>query len=137
MATHLSYSHANLGYVTVAEIVKHSRPVLVVDIKRTTGSVKRTLRIRFQLNRAIKHIRFEILYCNISRFNTAYKVFCKFVSSCKVNVQNVDGMTTVVIVVLVYRSKAASRVAPNILSQSIVIINIVYTISRCVMCVDQ
>ena len=32
MATHLSYTHANLGHVTVAEIVKHSRPVLVVDI---------------------------------------------------------------------------------------------------------
>ena len=29
MATH-SYPHANLGHVTVAEIVKHSRPVLVV-----------------------------------------------------------------------------------------------------------
>ena len=35
--------------------------VLVVDIKRTSGSVKLTLRIRFQLNRAIKHILFEIL----------------------------------------------------------------------------
>ena len=58
MATHLSYPHANLGHVTVAEVVKHSRPVLVVDIKRTPGSVKQTLRIRFQLNRAIKHILF-------------------------------------------------------------------------------
>ena len=61
MATHLSYPHANLGHVTVAEVVKHSRPVLVVDIKRTSGSVKRTLGIRIQLNRAIKHILFEII----------------------------------------------------------------------------
>ena len=56
MATHLSYPH-----VTVAEVVKHARPVLLVDIKRTPGPVKRALRIRFQLNRAIKHILFEIL----------------------------------------------------------------------------
>ena len=39
MATHLSYRYANLGHVTVAEVVKHWRPVLVVVIKRTTGSV--------------------------------------------------------------------------------------------------
>ena len=37
MATHISCTHADLGHVTVAEIVKHSRPVLVVDIKRTPG----------------------------------------------------------------------------------------------------
>ena len=112
MATHLSYPHANLGYVTVAEIVKHSRPVLVVVIKRTTGSVQRTLRIRLQLNRSIKHILIEIFQCNISRFNAAYKVSCTFVSSCKVNVQYLDGRTTAVIVVLVYRSIAASCVSP-------------------------
>ena len=53
MATHLSYTHANLGHVTVAEIVKHSRPVLVVDIKRTHGSVKQALRLRFYINGAI------------------------------------------------------------------------------------
>ena len=35
MAPHLSYHHANLDHVIVAEVVKHSRPVLVVDIKRT------------------------------------------------------------------------------------------------------
>ena len=40
MATHLSYPHANLGHVTVADVV------LVVTIKRTSGSVERTLRIR-------------------------------------------------------------------------------------------
>ena len=40
MFTHLSYTHANLRHVTVAEVVKHSRPVLVVNIKRTVGSVK-------------------------------------------------------------------------------------------------
>ena len=61
MATHLSCTHANLGHVTVAEVVQHLRPVLVVDIKRSPGWVKRTLRIRFQLNRAIKHILIEIL----------------------------------------------------------------------------
>ena len=44
-------------------------------------------------------------------------------------------MTTDVIVVLVYRSKAASCVAPNILSQYIVMMTIVYTLSRFVMCV--
>ena len=42
MAPHLSYHHANLDHVIVAEVVKHSRPVLVVDIKRTYGSVKRS-----------------------------------------------------------------------------------------------
>ena len=42
MATHLSYTR----HVTVSEIVKHSRRGLVVDIKRTHGSVKRTLRLR-------------------------------------------------------------------------------------------
>ena len=56
MVTHLSYPHAYLGHVTVAEIVKHSRPVLVVDIKRTHESVKRTLRLRFYINGAIKHM---------------------------------------------------------------------------------
>ena len=40
MATHLSNPHANLGHVTVAKLVKHSRPVLVVDVKRTPGSMK-------------------------------------------------------------------------------------------------
>ena len=40
MATHLSYPHANLGHITVAKLVKHSRPVLVGDVKRTPGSVK-------------------------------------------------------------------------------------------------
>ena len=40
IATHLSYPHANLGHVTVAKLVRHSRPVLVVHVKRTPGSVK-------------------------------------------------------------------------------------------------
>ena len=61
MATQLSYSHANLGHVAVAEIVKHSRPVLVVDIKRTDGSVKRTLRLRFYIHGAMKHILINIV----------------------------------------------------------------------------
>ena len=51
--------------------------------------------------------------------------------------QNVDGVTTDVIVVLVYRAKAASCVAPKILSQYTVMMNIVYTITRFVMCVGQ
>ena len=61
MATHLSYPNANVGHVTVAEIVKHSRPVLVVDIKRTHRSVKQALRLRFYINGAIKHILMDIL----------------------------------------------------------------------------
>ena len=40
MATHLSYPHANLEHVTVAKLVKHSRPVLVVDVKSTPESMK-------------------------------------------------------------------------------------------------
>ena len=56
-----SYPHANLGHVIVAEIIKHSRPVLAVDIKRTHGSLKRTLRLRFYINGAIKHILIDIL----------------------------------------------------------------------------
>ena len=60
MATHLSYPYAKLGHVTVAEIVKHSRPVLVVDKKRTHGSVKQTLRLRFYINGEIKYILIDI-----------------------------------------------------------------------------
>ena len=40
MATHLNYPHTNLGHVTLAELVKHSRPVLVGNVKRTPGSGK-------------------------------------------------------------------------------------------------
>ena len=40
MTTHPNYPHTNLGHVTLAELVKHSRPVLVVNVKRTPGSVK-------------------------------------------------------------------------------------------------
>ena len=46
MATYLSYPHGNLGHLTVAKVLNLSRPVLVFVIKHTTGSVKRTLRIR-------------------------------------------------------------------------------------------
>ena len=51
MATRFSYPHVNLGYGTVAEIA----------IKRTHGSVKRTLRLRFYINGEIKHIVIETL----------------------------------------------------------------------------
>ena len=62
MARHLSYTHANLSRVTtVAKVVKHSRPVLVVDIKHTHGSPKRALKLLFYMNRAIKHILIDIL----------------------------------------------------------------------------
>ena len=40
MATHLSYPQTNLCHVTLAEFVKHSRPVLVVNVKRTPESMK-------------------------------------------------------------------------------------------------
>ena len=40
MATHLIYPHTNLCHVTLAELVKHSRPVLEVNVKRTPGSMK-------------------------------------------------------------------------------------------------
>ena len=40
MAIHLNYPHTNLGYVTLAELVKHSRPVLAVTVKRNPGSVE-------------------------------------------------------------------------------------------------
>ena len=55
MATHLSYRHANSAetHVTVDEIAKH-------------GSVKRTLRLRLYLNRAIEHILIDIFQCKMS-----------------------------------------------------------------------
>ena len=40
MATHLSHPHANLGHVTVAKLVKHSRLVLVVEVKSTPETMK-------------------------------------------------------------------------------------------------
>ena len=39
-ASPFNYPHTNLGHVILAEFVKHSRPVLVVSVKHTPGSVK-------------------------------------------------------------------------------------------------